>query len=52
MTYHVDSVYGNDENDGLLRQTAFRSVRVTGKSKTGKVFENEKINVQSGGPRG
>lgn len=26
MVYYIDSRYGNDENDGLSRQTAFRSV--------------------------
>lgn len=26
MTYYVDSVYGNDSNDGVSRQTAFRTI--------------------------
>jgi len=26
MVYYIDSRYGNDANDGLSRQTAFRSV--------------------------
>ena len=26
MVYYLDSQYGNDRNDGLSRQTAFRSL--------------------------